>query len=410
MELLILYIFIAIFFSFLCSIAEAVLLSVTPTYIALLEQKKNKLAGLLKELKDDIDRPLAAILTLNTIAHTVGAAAAGAQATKVLGNEFLGIISAILTLLILVFSEIIPKTLGAVYWQSMAPSVARNLRFLIILLYPLVRFSEVLTKMISRGKATNIFSRDEFVAMADLEAKAGGIDYKEREMIENVLEFGKSIVEEVMTPQKEMKILSNKTSLHEAGIFLRQNHFSRVPVFDSTDPEKIIGILTVQDLLHNLDNRSHNSQLKDIDLKPVLFVPETKLLINLFKEFQWRHIHMAIVVNEHGSTAGLVTLEDLLEELVGEIMDEADDEEQRIKKISQNSWSVDARIDLEELADNLEIEAFSDFPKHKSIAYLMLQQLGKIPKRGEMLKYHGCQFIIENIECNRINRVRVIRL
>ena len=410
MELLLLYVSIALFFSFLCSIAEATLLSVTPAYVATLEQKKNKAGAILKELKDNIDRPLAAILTLNTIAHTVGAAVAGAKAAKIFGNEYLGIVSAVLTLLILILSEIIPKTLGAVYWQALAPITARSVKILILALYPLVRFSELLTKLISRGKATNIFNRDEFVAMAEIGAKAGGIDHKEREMIENVLEFGESIVEEVMTPRKEIKMLSSATPLNEAGRFLRKYHFSRVPVYDAANPEIVVGILTIQDLLHYLENREHNQRLDSIELKQAFFIPETKLIIELFKEFQWRRMHMAIVMNEHGDIEGLVTLEDLLEELVGEIIDESDCEDQCIKKISHNSWSVDARIDLRKLADELDFEEFSGFPEHKTVAYMALKKLGKIPRRGEIFEYQACQFIVESIENNRINRVRVTRL
>ena len=187
MWLLISYVCIALGFSFLCSIAEAVLLSVSNAHIELLEQQKNKTGYLFKQLKSDINKPLAAILTLNTIAHTFGAAGAGAQAAVVFGSAYVGVASAILTLLILIFSEIIPKTLGAHYWRQLAPATAYTLKYLVIVLYPFVKLSESITGKLTDGPTLSGFSRQEMIAMADLSSKEGHIEEQESRILKNIL-------------------------------------------------------------------------------------------------------------------------------------------------------------------------------------------------------------------------------
>ena len=189
---LVAYVLLALVFSFLCSVAEAVLLSITPSYIVGLREKDPRLAELLQRLKiDNVDKSLAAILTLNTIAHTVGAIGAGAKATAVFGSAWFGLFSAAMTLLILFLSEIIPKTIGAVYWRGLVRPAAQFVRFLILVLYPLIWVSEGLTRLIAHGKDVQVFTRDEFLAMADIGEKAGKIAETEGQIIRNLFRFGK---------------------------------------------------------------------------------------------------------------------------------------------------------------------------------------------------------------------------
>ncbi|MEM7396582.1 MAG: DUF21 domain-containing protein, partial [Verrucomicrobiota bacterium] len=188
---LVIYIGLALIFSFLCSVAEAVLLSITPSFIAGMEQEHPKRAELIKKLKqDNVDRSLAAILTLNTIAHTVGAIGSGSKATAVFGSEWFGVFSAVMTLMILFLSEIIPKTLGAVHWRNLAGPTAIFVRWLILVLYPLIVVSELLTKLITKGKEVHVFSREEFAAMAVVGESSGHIDPDESRIIHNLLRFG----------------------------------------------------------------------------------------------------------------------------------------------------------------------------------------------------------------------------
>ncbi|WP_375211494.1 CNNM domain-containing protein, partial [Hyphococcus sp.] len=202
MTLLIFYLLLAILVSFFCSIAEAVLLSVRPSYIKMLERRGARGARSLQRLKSNLDQPLAAILTANTIAHTVGAAGVGAQATKVFGSAYLGVTSGVLTLLILIFSEIIPKTLGATYWQSLAPLFGRLISWLTILLFPFVWLSEKLTRFLSRGNASaTSFSRDEMEAMAELGEKEGHLEKKELKIVQNLMRLKLLSARDIMTPR-----------------------------------------------------------------------------------------------------------------------------------------------------------------------------------------------------------------
>jgi len=209
MALLITYVLIALVFSFLCSIAEAVLLSVTTAYIAVLEKQGKPSGTLLHQLKSEINKPLAAILTLNTIAHTIGAAGAGAQVTIVFGNAYLGVASAILTLLILFLSEIIPKTLGAHHWRSLAPATAYGLKFLIVLLYPFVRLTVRMTKGITEGVTFNGFSRQEFAVMAELSAQEGQLVHLYRNLNQKKYIFALGI-----DPTTAVKLFDNITPNH----------------------------------------------------------------------------------------------------------------------------------------------------------------------------------------------------
>ncbi|MEM9102910.1 MAG: CNNM domain-containing protein, partial [Pseudomonadota bacterium] len=240
MTLLIFYVVVAIAFSFVCSIAEAVLLSVNSAHIAILD-KANKPSGkLLKRLKDDVSKPLSAILTLNTIAHTIGAAGAGAQAAIVFGSQYLGLASAVLTLLILIFSEIIPKTLGATFWRQLAPITAYFLKYLIIILWPFVKFSEMITGKISHGPNLSGFSREEFTAMAELSSSQGQIAVQESIVLKNILHLKDMNVRSAMTPRTVIFSLSETLTVENFFHRYDKMAFSRIPVFND-DHENITG-------------------------------------------------------------------------------------------------------------------------------------------------------------------------
>ena len=248
--LLITYILMALVFSFLCSVAEAVLLSITPSYIAELQGRKPKLAALLKKLKqDNVDKSLAAILTLNTIAHTVGAIGSGSKATVVFGSAWFGLFSALMTLMILFLSEIIPKTIGALYWRSLAGLTAQFIQILIWVLYPLIWISEFLTRLVSRGKTTHVFSREEFIAMADIGEQSGKIDQRESRIIQNLFRFGFLTSTDIMTPRTVISCLPQSMTVSEASAVKPPVTFSRIPIYQ-TDVDHITGFILRDDLLH----------------------------------------------------------------------------------------------------------------------------------------------------------------
>mgnify|MGYP006272869951 CR=1 FL=1 len=323
MTLLLFYVAVALGFSFLCSVAEAVLLSITPSFLALKQDQQPLIGNLLQRLKQDVNKPLAAILTLNTIAHTLGAAGAGAQAAAVFGDAYVGVISAILTLLILIFSEIIPKTLGAVYWRQLAPITGFFLKYLVIVLYPFVWFSEKITRGIAGDQAPQGLSRDEFVAIADLGAREGQLHNRESRILKNLLRFHTTPVKDIMTPRPVMFALPQSLSIGQFFTEYGDKAFSRIPIY-ADNRDEISGFVLRSDLLlaHARNETARSLQEFRRELGAV---PETALLLGVFDYILDRRAHIALVVDEYGSTMGLLTLEDILETLIGfEIIDEND--------------------------------------------------------------------------------------
>ena len=336
--LLVVYVLLALVFSFLCSVAEAVLLSITPAFIAGMKNTNPKLAALLKQLKqDNVDRSLAAILTLNTIAHTVGAIGSGAKATIVFGSAWFGLFSAIMTLLILFLSEIIPKTIGAVYWRSLAGLMARFVRFLTWALFPLIIISEALTRLIARGKQPHGFNRDEFIAMAGLGQRSGQIDEQESRIISNLFRFGSLQAKDIMTPRMVIQAFPEDLTVAEALEPSRKTPFSRLPLY-SQDIDHITGFILRDDLL--LSQAQHNRKLSLDKLKRKLFtVPGDMKLSQLLSFLLNNRQHMVLVVGDFGGTKGIVTLEDVVETLLGlEIVDELDTVED-MRALARQQWS-----------------------------------------------------------------------
>jgi len=334
---LMLYVLVALIFSFLCSIAEATLLSITPSYIENQKEKHPLRAALLKRLKEEnIDQSLAAILTLNTIAHTIGALGAGAQASIVFGNKWFGLFSAVMTLMILFLSEIIPKTLGAVYWSYLASPTALFVQSLIWLLYPIVWCSEKITKLVSHGKKLSNFNRDELMAMARVGAEAGDIKANESRIIHNLLHLRSVRVSDVMTPITVVHAISEDTGISEAIEKITKKPFSRIPVF-KTDIDNITGFVLKDDILLKNARDQNLSFLKTFK-RDILIIPGTVLVSSLLERFLKNRQHIAMVVDEHGRMRGLVTLEDLIETLIGvEIMDEIDKVED-MRAFARNLW------------------------------------------------------------------------
>ncbi|MDF1764160.1 MAG: hemolysin family protein, partial [Oleibacter sp.] len=335
--LLITYVLLALVFSFLCSIAESVLLSITPSYIEGQKEKRPKLASLLKQLRqDNVDRSLAAILTLNTIAHTVGAVGSGAKATVVFGDAWFGVFSAVITLLILFLSEIVPKTLGTIYWTKLAGPVSYFVKILIFILYPIVWVSERLTKVMSHGKDIHIFSRDEFIAMAQIGVETGHIRDRESRIIRNIFQFDSLRVNDIMTPRAVVFALPENLSISDSLKYVTKTPFSRLPIY-TTDIDDITGFVLKKDILVNAAQKRGDEQLKSFK-REIPVVPKSVSLTALLERFTKERQHIAIVVNEYGGTDGLVTLEDLIETLMGmEIIDETDNDED-MRVLARQQW------------------------------------------------------------------------
>lgn len=323
MFLLFFYLFLALVVSFLCSVMESVLLSTPVSFINVRKKNGDKRAVKFLKLKSNIDRPLSAILSLNTIAHTIGAAGVGAQATKLFGEVYFGVVSAILTLLILIFSEIIPKTIGARYWRNLAMSAGLIMNAMVLITFPLVIFTGYITKLFSSKAKTMSVSREEFSAMAHIGTKEGALEQNENKIIQNLIRLKTVRVDEIMTPRVVVCIANEEMSLQE---FLRQKEFlyySRIPIFAKQN-DNITGYVFRQSVFENLAEGKKKLKLKDIK-RVIVVVPEFQTLLKTWETLLDKKEQIALVVDEYGGVDGIVTMEDIIETLLGfEIVDESD--------------------------------------------------------------------------------------
>lgn len=323
MTLLFTYLFIALFISFLCSIMEAVLLSTPVSFLKVKEAKGSHDATLMIKFKSKVDRPLSAILSLNTVAHTVGAAGVGAEAVKIWGESYFGIVSAILTILILVLTEIFPKTIGAKYWRELALVSGKIIRIMIVITYPLVIISMFLTKLITGSNIEQVTSREEISALANMGTKEGVFGEKENKIIQNLIRLKSIKVSEIMTPRVVLSTANEEMCLDE---FLKNKdylRFSRIPVF-SGNSENITGYIFRQTVFEKLAEDITGMKLSDIK-RSITIIPDTKPLFGVWETLLEKKEHIALVVDEYGGVDGIVTMEDIIESLLGfEIVDEKD--------------------------------------------------------------------------------------
>jgi len=333
--LIIIYFFIAVGVSFLCSILEAVLLSITDAHIELVKKGKPKLGSLMEYQKKNIDFSIGAILTLNTFAHTLGAAGVGAEATKIFGEEYMFYISAILTILILVLSEIIPKTLGAYYWKGLAGFSTRIIKLLVFITYPILIVMNKITTYITPFKKETV-TKDEVLAMATIAEKKGVLRVKETAMIENLLNLNEIKVKDIFTPRSVVFSVQKNDFLNsfndKTTVDLEKfKEYSRVPIYDK-DIDDIVGIVISKEYFHAM--LEDNFQNKEDLITPALRVNENISISKLIDMFLLKKEHLFIVTDNYEQTEGVVTLEDALESLLGaEIVDE-----------------LDSNVDLRELA------------------------------------------------------------
>ena len=322
MTLLIVYLIIAIGVSFICSILEAVLLSVTPTYIQQIKKKKAHGGAVLAKTKEHLDQSISSILILNTFAHTMGAAGVGAQAIRVYGEQWETVVAFLLTLAILYFSEIIPKTIGATFWRQLAIPSAYIISFLVKLVFPLVWLSTRLTRLFSKNRKNSI-SREEVLAFTALSYKEGAIATQENVLLENILKLREAKAKDILTPRTVVHALSEFITVKEALDAEETANFTRIPVFQgSTDT--ISGLIIKGDLYEYERQGRGDALLKSIK-KPIHHISENYPVLNLLDAFIKRHEQLFLVNDHFGQTAGVVTLEDAVETLLGrEIVDESD--------------------------------------------------------------------------------------
>lgn len=346
MASLVFFFVVSIVFSFLCSIWEAVLLSVTPSYVSRMQKDHPGIGQMLFHFKEDIDRPLSAILTLNTIAHTVGAIGVGVEAGKLFGATKLdlvlfeltyeSVIAGAMTLAILILSEIIPKTIGATYWKKLTVFTVRSLRILVVVLAPFIWLSNGITRSVKRKGTRSVFSRADVAAMADAGLKSGAIDSEEKAIIQNLLQLENLKVKDIMTPRSVILSLDEDRNLGDIYIEHNPFQFSRIPVYKENS-DNVTGFVLKDKILENLADDKHALKLAEIR-REIVFVQDNWSVARLLDTLILERQHMVMVADEFGTIVGLVSMEDVIETLFGlEIVDESDKVED-LQKLARSNW------------------------------------------------------------------------
>ena len=333
---LITYMLLALVVSSICSVLEATILSTPITFINTLEQQGAKGAARLKRLKTDIDRPISAILIVNTIANTVGASLVGAEAAKLFASTGVGVISGLFTFCILVFSEIIPKTIGSNYWRSIAVPASAVIQFLIYITYPIVWLVEKFTHFFTDDSAPAV-SREEVVAMVSTGAEEGVLEKEENKMIQNLLKLDDVTAHEIMTPSSVVTMAESSQTIREFYNSDDFAKFSRIPLYEEENDDYITGYVLKQEILEKLAQDKFNIKLKDL-ARPILSFNEDESVSNIWEKLLEKKEHISVIIDEYGSMRGIVTMEDVIETMLGfEIVDEKD-EVVDMQELAKEQW------------------------------------------------------------------------
>lgn len=322
MSLIITVVVAILVISFFCSLLEAVFLSITPGFVALAVKEQWKSAKILEHQKDDINRPISAILTLNTISHTIGASVVGALVQREYGDEFVTFASIVLTIAILLLSEIIPKSLGATYWKQLSPFAAFSIQLLIFTLFPIVRFSEYIGKFFAKPDTASM-TREEMLANADIGVEEGTLHKKESAIMKNLFMLNSMFVSDIMTPRSVMFALQGSETVDEVINKYKPIRFSRIPVYEGS-LDHIIGLTHRYNIFEAHSSDKHDTQVREL-MTPINSVPERMTVASVIDLFVKKKEHLALAIDEYGIVTGIVTLEDAIETLLGvEIVDEFD--------------------------------------------------------------------------------------
>ena len=393
MQVFIVAVSVALIVSFMCSIFESVLLSLSHAQVEVMAQKGRASGKILKAFKERIDIPISAILITNTAAHTIGTAVAGASYAEAFSPESLWIFTVVFTIVVLLLTEIIPKTLGVAYARQLARPVAIGIRALTVVLKPFVLVSEAISRSIRGNKSAPVTSLDEIRLLATIGHSEGVVGEQAADMIVGASELRKLDAANVMVPRQEVVYLSREQSAEEVMKTIGESGFSRFPYTSSGDLDEVVGVVLAKEVLSQLvESGSDSVRWQNLVHEPIV-VPETVALESLLRTFRQTRRHMALVVDEYGDFQGIVTLEDVIEEVVGDIFDESDlpreDLWQRADGIVRAFGSAELHrvcrlLDLE-MPDNAEIA---------TVGGLLSESLGRIPQTGDTFDWQGCRFTV----------------
>jgi putative hemolysin len=403
---LVLYFLFSHIVSFACSLLESVLLSCTPTYIALLKKKGSKQGRILEELKSQIEKPLAGILTLNTFAHTIGAAGVGASAVKVFGAEWLGVVSVVITLTMLYFTEMVPKTIGAVYWKQLAPYFVSPLKFLIYVTYPFVITFNYIAWMISRGRKHDRITEDDIRVALEAGAMAGVIEEEEQDMVENIFRLGDRRVGMLMQPRVDLAWIDLSASEEE----VRSEVLSakqEIYLVCEGEIDNVKGMVHVRDLLVQVWKR-HKFCLKSI-MKTPQFINETVHVFELLDVFKKNHGNSALVTDEYGVIQGLITMSDITKAIIKDVDDLHIGTGGQIVRVSPTSWIAEGRTPIDEFKDIFHFESLphEEKARYRTLSGLAMHELGAIPKKGDQFSIGQYQFEVVQVKKRRVEKILI---
>jgi len=407
---------VLLFFSACFSGIEIAFFALSDIRVMNLVDKKVKNAKTVKKLKDNPEKLLITILIGNNVVNIGAASLATILAVDIFGSGGVGVATGVMTFLVLVFGEITPKSIANVKKEQISLLMSKPLLFLMYILYPVIIILELITKFITKltgGQVGSLVSEEELKTMAKVGVEESAIEKHEGEMIGKIFELNDITASDVMTVESEMEVLDSSKKLCEVLPIIAKSSFSRIPIYEK-DKGNIVGVIYVKDILLEssqcvVDPKNYiktSKKLIDIARKP-LFVPEQRLVNDLLKDFQKKRIQLALVVDESGSLQGLVTLEDVLEELVGEIIDETDIDKELIKRLDKKNILVDGMTEIEDINDffNIKIKASNK----EFISKYILDDLGKIPKVGDEIEIDDITYFISDADEKKIHKVKITK-
>ena len=392
--------------SFFCSIAEAVILSVQHAQIEALG--KSRAAEILREFKREIDIPIAAIVSFHTVAHTVGASVCGAMYVNAMGESTLWAFSLTFTIAVLLFSEIIPKTIGVTYVAQLAAPVAYSVTGLTFVLKPLLFLTGLVAKVLRGDHENPVTSLEEIRLLVALGRTEGALAGRVADMIEGATALRELTAYEVMVPRSQVVFLSGERTIAENLDLIRRSQHSRFPYTPDADLDHAKGVILVKDLLFRDGALATGTDIDFDQLQtPLLVVPASAPLEKVLRTFQEERRHIAIVVDEYGGTQGLITLEDVLEEIVGEIEDESDRVDQRIFRRSDGVFVCRASAETRKL---FEILGIDEDAETVTVGGFVADLVGRVPRSGDVVEFHGFQFSVARASARRAERIEVRRI
>lgn len=396
---------VLILLSGIFSSTEIAMFTLSEIKIRHLVDKKVRHAKQLQRLKENTHRLLITILVGNNLVNIGSAAMATALAINLFGNTGVGIATGIMTLLILVFGEIIPKAYATKYAKEISLFMTPLIYFFMNITYPVVWIFEKITSSVVKDDSDEpIITEEEVRGMLKMSEEEGSIKRQEEEMIQNIFKLDDTYAVDIMTPRPDMFAIESNHTVDEVLSSITENGYSRIPIYEG-DLDNIIGILYVKDIL-TIDN---TRSVKDI-LRPAFFVPETKRIDSLLREFKQKKMHLAIVVNEHGTTVGVVSIEDLIEEIVGEIYDETDNIEhikRPIHEVTPNHYFIKGKAEIEDVSKALKISISNT--DSSTMSGFVMDTLNKVPEEGDAFTYKNFRFIVKKVSSQRVEQVEVIK-